>query len=144
MLRKTVIDELAYLQKMETQPHARGFINATSLTVHRTQHADPTIIYLSIIDNTELVGYFILALEANNTDVEFRRIVIDANQRGIGQRAILLMEAYCRDTLQQQRIWLDVYEDNSRGIHIYEKLGYRYDHSIRVDDRTLRFYSKDI
>jgi len=56
--------------------------------------------------------------------VEFRRVLIDHNNLGIGQTAITEMEKYCKNNLKAKRIWLDVYQDNAIGKHIYEKFGY--------------------
>ena len=53
-----------------------------------------------------------------------------------------VMERYCRDALDAGRIWLDVYEDNAVGIHIYEKMGYARFKAERVGARRLFFYEK--
>jgi GNAT superfamily N-acetyltransferase len=69
---------------------------------------------------------------------------IDQNQRGIGQIAITKMEQYCRDTLKGGRLWLDVYEDNAKGKHIYEKLDYQQFKMEMYNDRKLLYYQKDL
>ncbi len=74
--------------------------------------------------------------------VEFRRVVIDEQQRGVGQTAIRLMEQYCAQDLKRQRIWLDVYAANARGRHIYEKLGYTLFN--KSSDETVLYYEKNI
>lgn len=141
-LRKTKYDDLPAFSKMDKQPHARQFINASSLATHRHNFINENIIYLSIENiSSELVGYFILALE-ERTDIEFRRIVIDEKQRGIGQSAIVLMEDYCKQTLCATRIWLDVYEDNEVGKYIYKKLGYNRFNVEVLSGRELHFYEK--
>lgn len=111
---------------MEQQSHATKFINGADLETHRENFADPNIIYLSIETSSgALAGYFILALNHGDKLVEFRRVLIDQDHRGIGQLAISQMEKYCRTELGADRMWLDVYEDNAKGRHIYKKLGYR-------------------
>jgi RimJ/RimL family protein N-acetyltransferase len=57
--------------------------------------------------------------------VEFRRVVVADKDKGIGQLAIAAMERFCRAELERKRIWLDVFESNHRGRHVYEKLGYQ-------------------
>ncbi|MEE9328127.1 MAG: GNAT family N-acetyltransferase [Cocleimonas sp.] len=127
---------------MDRQPHVRQFINTNSLAIHRESFADARIIYLSI-ENTigELAGYIILVLEKRGS-IEFRRVLIDESQRGIGQTAIVMMEEYCKQTLSSTRIWLDVYEDNEVGKYIYEKLGYNRFKVEMVGRRELYFYEK--
>jgi RimJ/RimL family protein N-acetyltransferase len=130
---------------MEKQAHARNYINQTSLEDHQTNFNATEIVYLSIENyRRDLIGYFILAFECNGEDIEFRRIVVDEKHRGIGQQAIEEMEKYCKTELQRMRIWLDVYDDNSRGKHIYEKLGYVKTGEEIVDGRNLLIYIKEL
>ena len=89
-------------------------------------------------------GYFILALETDQKAVEFRRIIIDENERGIGQEAIKEMESFCRTQLGTERIWLDVYADNKKGKYIYEKLSYERFKESKYGNRVLLYYQKNI
>lgn len=137
-LRVSRYEELEIFSGMDKQPHASQFINATSLATHRKNFADENIIYLSIEKaEGELIGYFILVVSEGCDGVEFRRILIDQNQRGVGQVAIMQMGNYCRMTIGVTRIWLDVYEDNERGKYIYEKLGYERFKTEKVGERLL-------
>ena len=124
-LRPSKKEELTIFDAMDRQEHARHFVIQTGLENHQKYFADPAITYLSIENGrNELCGYFILVLDAETDSVEFRRIIIDQNKRGIGQVAIITMENYCKNQFNVKRIWLDVFADNTRGIHIYQKLGY--------------------
>jgi len=144
-LRKSQYEELITFFEMERQSHAREFVNATPLAVHRKNFADDSVIYLTIQKADEKpVGYFILAIEEDRDSIEFRRILIDETQRGIGQAAITQMEEYCKNTLNATRIWLDVYEDNERGKHVYEKLGYKRFKTEEHSERLLYFYDKSL
>lgn len=144
-LRESLYEELATFSEMERQSHARKFVNVIPLATHQKNFTDESVIYLSI-EKTDgkLVGYFILGVEEELDSVEFRRIVIDENQRGIGQIAILQMEKYCKMTLDATRIWLDVYGDNERGKHIYEKLGYKRFKTDKYGERQLHYYDKSL
>jgi diamine N-acetyltransferase len=110
---------------MEQGVDAREFIMPYSREEHLEKMADPGLIYLRILNEGILVGFFILSVDAGQNSVEFRRIVVATKCAGIGQTAIGLMERFCRTTLGCTRIWLDVFEHNARGLHIYEKLGYQ-------------------
>ena len=85
-----------------------------------------------------------LALDPDNTSVEFRRIVIAQKGMGLGQAAIHAMEGYCRERLGRSRIWLDVFDFNQRGQHIYEKLGYRRFAKSELENNVLFFYNKSL
>ncbi len=144
-LRQSSVAELAYFAEMETQAHANKFVNRLSLREHRAAFESTDLVYLTVIVNPDIVaGFFVLCVDDDHESVEFRRVVIDHMHRGIGQNAIRQMEDYCRVTLNRSRIWLDVYEDNCIGIHVYEKLGYLYERTNQIKGRSIRFYSKKI
>ena len=144
-LRLSKQEELPGFDEMDRQTHASKFVIQTGIETHREHFSDPGISYLSIFDGGgEVCGYFILVLEADNESVEFRRILIDRQKRGIGQAAINEMESYCKANFKAKRIWLDVYEDNEIGIHVYEKLGYERFGEERVDGRKLYLYEKTL
>lgn len=128
---------------MDRQDHASDFVTQTGIETHQKYFGEPGITYLSIENSSgELAGYFVLVVEADMESVEFRRILIDQNKRGMGQTAITVMENYCRKEFSVNRIWLDVYEDNAIGRHIYEKLGYQQFNQELEGGRKLLFYEK--
>jgi RimJ/RimL family protein N-acetyltransferase len=82
-----------------------------------------------------------LSQESQDT-VEFRRIVVASKGKGLGQLAIKEMEQYCAEHLNCSKVWLDVFESNSRGIHIYQKLGYTQFKEALYEGRSLLFMEK--
>jgi len=141
-LRPSNREELEIFDSMDRQGHARDYVLQTGIATHRQNFDDPCITYLSIEDGGEFCGYFILVLEADTDSLEFRRILVDRHKRGVGQLAIIEMEKYCKNSLDVKRIWLDVFEENEIGIHIYQKLGYLRFDEISVDGRKLFLYEK--
>ena len=142
-LRLSKKNELAIFVDMETQAHANRFVNSTDLKTHQNNFNNPNVIYLSIENSKgELSGFFILVNEPDEESVEFQRILVDESKRGIGQDAISEMENYCKLELHTKRIWLDVYDDNDIGKHIYEKMGYQKFKEAFYDGRKLLFYQK--
>ncbi|WP_421963339.1 GNAT family N-acetyltransferase [Pseudoalteromonas sp. SS15] len=125
----------------EQQSDVGEYILANSKEQHLVSMQDPTIQYLSVFQNEQLMGFIILALEPNNT-IEFRRIVIGHRGAGIGQLAIRAMEQYCLDHFVCQRIWLDVFDFNERGQHIYRKLGYQEFKRCQHGVHQLLFFEK--
>lgn len=143
-LRESRQDELEIFCGMEQDADAAAFVLPYSLDQHRAEFERAETLYLSIVDGEALLGFFILALDPDQLSVEFRRIVVAHRQQGIGQFAILAMEEYCRDRLRRQRVWLDVFESNQRGLHVYEKLGYSCFDAGELNGRPLRFYHKQL
>lgn len=144
-LRPATRAELPIFDTLDRQQHARRFVLQTGLQQHEKLFGDPNITYLSIANDAgEFCGYFILVVEPDSNSVEFRRIIIDRDKRGIGQQAIHAMENFCRLQLNVKRIWLDVYDDNATGIHIYKKIGYRQFKQEPRGSRQLLFFEKSL
>lgn len=144
-LRQSLPAELPVFANMEIQAHAKMFVNQLSIPEHRAEFESAEVVYLTVVANPDIVaGFFVLSIDDDHESVEFRRLVIDQRHRGIGQKAIRQMEDYCRVTLKRSRVWLDVYEDNAIGIHVYEKLGYLYERTGQFNERSIRFYSKRV
>jgi RimJ/RimL family protein N-acetyltransferase len=123
-LHKATIDDVPAFVAMEQAMDTTKFIVPYSRAKHERNISDPSLVYLKIIVDGVLAGFFILCLDVDGRSVEFRRIVVADKGRGVGQLAITQMENFCRTHLGRKRIWLDVFEYNQRGRHIYEKLGY--------------------
>jgi RimJ/RimL family protein N-acetyltransferase len=134
--------DLPLFVQMEQATDTSAFIIPYSYAEHCRKLADPNFVYLSILADGVPVGFFILVLDADGSSVEFRRIVVATKDRGIGQSAIQQMEQFCRTTLGRSRIWLDVFEFNQRGRHIYEKLGYKQCGVGAHDGKRLLLYEK--
>jgi RimJ/RimL family protein N-acetyltransferase len=129
---------------LEQAEDTKEYIIPYSANDHEQKIADPKFVYLRILNSGELVGFFILALDADLVSVEFRRIVVSAKNRGLGQSAIASMEQFCRNELMRDRVWLDVFEDNHRGRHVYEKLEYEKYGESHHEGRKLLLYQKSL
>jgi len=53
--------------------------------------------------------------------------------RGYGTEATRLVVEYAFGTLNLNRLWLHVFEDNARGLNAYEKVGFRKEGLLRQD-----------
>jgi RimJ/RimL family protein N-acetyltransferase len=84
----------------------------------------------------------LLKLEDDETSIEFRRIVVVERGKGIGQQILNEIEKYCLNKLKRNRIWLDVFEFNKRGIHIYEKQGYHKTGETDIESKRALIYEK--
>ncbi len=52
--------------------------------------------------------------------------------RGIGKEATALVIAYAFDTLNLERVWLEVPAFNKRAIHLYESIGFSHEGKLRA------------
>ena len=136
--------ELDIVCKLERDADTSPYILPTTRAQHEANMARDDFVYLSIYRDERFAGYFILVLEADARSVELRRIVIAEKGAGTGKQAMIRVEAWCREQLGRSRIWLDVFDFNDRGMHIYPGLGYRYTDSQELDDKRLLFFEKDL
>lgn len=72
-------------------------------------------------------------LDARNRHVQFGITVGEKSAwgKGYGTEATRLMVRYAFDTLNLNRVWLHVYEDNERALHVYQKVGFRIEGRLR-------------
>ncbi|NEQ52512.1 MAG: GNAT family N-acetyltransferase [Leptolyngbya sp. SIO3F4] len=141
-IRKALPAEILSFANMETVQGTAEFIIPYTLSKHYVEFSKPNVHYLSIIGNKDLAGFIMLVLDPDKVSVEFRRIVVATKGIGTGQAAITAMENYCQVHLKRQRIWLDVFEFNQRGRHIYEKLGYSRFNQGNYQGKALILYEK--
>ena len=143
-LRKSREDEISSFVEIENLNDTPDFIIPYSSEKHLTEIRKPNVVYLSIVSKDTMLGFIILATEDDSESVEFRRIVVASKGNGVGQSAIFEMERYCKDILKCNRIWLDVFEINKRGQHIYKKLGYKQFKTGEYNGKVLLCFSKKL
>ncbi len=82
----------------------------------------------------QLVGVTGLhAIDFKDRHAGFGIVVGEPEQwgKGYGTEATALIVGYAFDTLNLNRVWLHVYEDNERGIRAYRKVGFREEGRLR-------------
>ena len=135
-------EDLNLFSSWENLDGIKEFICSYSIERHKEEFEKEDVIYLKIIYNSKPVGFVLLKLEDDKTSVEFRHIVVVDRGKGIGQKVLNEIEKYCINELKRKRIWLDVFDINKRGIHIYEKQGYQKINEIDMDDKRAYVYEK--
>ncbi|MDD1780422.1 GNAT family N-acetyltransferase [Enterovibrio sp. ZSDZ35] len=141
-LAKSNENEVDEFVLMESSPDASKYVTSYSREKHLSEMMSENVTYLSIYDNDELCGFVILAIEASG--IELRRIVVSSKGKGLGQKAMRGIDEYCSQKMGASRIWLDVFEDNMRGIHIYKKCGYQQFNTLDLDGRLLLLFEKTL
>lgn len=125
--------QLPLLHAMEQDVDTAPYILATTIEQHRQAFARDEITYLCICARDSILGFLILALDADDESIELRRIVVANKGQGIGREALLALENWCLQVAKKRRIWLDVFTFNQRGRRLYAALGYR-----RFDQQEFR------
>ncbi|MBI4636449.1 MAG: GNAT family N-acetyltransferase [Candidatus Rokubacteria bacterium] len=74
-------------------------------------------------------------IDFRNHHAAFGIVIGDKNEwnKGYGTEATGLLVGYAFGTLNLNRVWLHVYENNPRAIHVYEKVGFKREGVLRQD-----------
>jgi len=143
IVKKSKPEELEEFFKINTQNHIENHLNIKSLAMHQKEFKNGNNVFLSIfLSSGKLAGYITLVKGNHINTIQFKRIAINESFLGIGQKAIIAMENYCTNAFTLNRIWLDVYKNNSKAIHIYKKLGYKIFKQGEECSRDVLFFEK--
>ena len=141
-IRNTLENELELFQRFEAEEDTKEYIIPYTMEKHIEEFNKAGIVYKTILNESKIIGFIILNLEEDGKSVEFRRIVINEKGKGFGMMAIKYLDYIVKEEYISNRIWLDVYSHNKRGIHIYEKCGYKYLKSVNYRGKELKVYEK--
>jgi len=137
-------------QIIEFEKSNNNFVNHYEKEHHINLLEDKDCFHLSIrrLEDDKLVGHMILfGGESKDKVLEFRRLAINEKGSGFGREAVRLLKKLCFEELKYHRLWLDVYSDNGRAIHVYESEGFIFEGELRdkfkIDSsyRSQRIYS---
>ncbi|QBF82637.1 GNAT family N-acetyltransferase [Shewanella maritima] len=125
-LRPTKEQELKLLTSFEQEDCIKNFITPNSHIEHIDFFRNANNLYLSIIFQNKVVGFFILNQQGCST--ELRRFIVTTRYQGIGigRMAMERLHEYCTNELKAAKVWLDVFEFNEKAKYLYSQLGYRY------------------
>ncbi len=131
---------------MERHPDNRDFIWMGTAQEHREEIRDPDhlLLLFRAREGGEVLGYSLNHLNRKSHVFEIRRIVITDKGKGYGREAMKALICYAFDKADTNRLWLDVYPDNPRGIHLYESLGMHRDGVLRQNYLSDRGYLDQI
>lgn len=132
-LRLARAEDIPAIMTLERFPHYRTFVGNWTEDEHRAKMAGTDCRYLVAEEEPgEMAGFAILrGLSSPNRSIRLQRIVVANPGRGVGRRMLAAIEDYVFRTLKAHRLWLDVFETNTRAIHVYESLGFRREGILR-------------
>ncbi|MBN2350737.1 MAG: GNAT family N-acetyltransferase [Bacteroidales bacterium] len=119
------------------------FVHNYSKEKHLELLEDENCLHLSIrrLDNDIITGHVIIFGITNpNRVLEFRRITINDKGLGFGRETVRLIKKLCFEKLKFHRLWLDVYDDNTRAIKLYESEGFIKEGTLRENSKTGNSY----
>ena len=131
LLRATP-EDLAFLFQLEQQFCELGLVGGDDRGTHERQMTDPDCLYYMVEENGERAGYVILrGLMSFNRCLELKRIVVANPGLGLGRQVLRAILDKAFGELSAHRVWLDVYDDNYRALHVYRLLGFVMEGTLR-------------
>lgn len=138
IVREAGEKDLEYVMKLERAEENRDFVFQNTLEEHKKnlQSSDVMLFIAEEKETYENSAFILCSLNNSYNSFELRRIVVDSKSKGTGLELIEALMKYVFEVLRVNRLWLDVFTDNERAIHLYKKLG-------MVHEGTLRQSYKD-
>ena len=136
--RGAVYDDIEYVMRLERAEGNRDFVFQNTYEEHKS-NIDSTENMLFIVqdrESSEKSAFILCSYKRPYDSFELRRIVIETKCKGTGSELISALIKYAFEVVKANRFWLDVFTDNERAVHLYNKLG-------MVHEGTLRQSYKD-
>ena len=131
-LRIATVADIAAILALEGSPIPRQFVGQWSEDRHRATLTSGDARYYVDEDWGRVGAYVILrGLSEDSRSIELKRVVVGAPDRGSGRRILTEILRIAFRELGAHRLFLDVFEDNSRARHLYESLGFKYEGVMR-------------
>lgn len=125
--------DIAFIMEMEEDRDNRDFIWQGTLEEHMEEIRNPNYLLLKLIEKetSERIGFFLLHYDNKSKSMEVRRLAIKKKRHGFGRESLTKIIDFSFKEVKANRIWLDSYTDNLRGIPLYESLGFKRDGILR-------------
>ena len=119
-------DDISTIINWENNPENKDFIFQYSVAEHHEVMDSKNKLHLKAIDNQGvMVGFVILrGLQNPNLSVELKRILINKKGKNYGKITLQLLQNLVFQKLKKHRLWLDVFTDNPRALHVYKSVGF--------------------
>jgi diamine N-acetyltransferase len=127
--RKAINQDIPRICNLEKTPEFRNFVGFSSEEEHLKLLDDPDAAYWILEDESEnIVGFALLrGLCSEHLSLELKRIVVGVPNQGFGKKFLNEIVSKAFDEYGAHRIWLDVFETNTRARHVYRTLGFSED-----------------
>jgi diamine N-acetyltransferase len=133
VIRAAMPADIAQIVAIEQIPDFRSYIGVWSAEEHLRAMADLDTEYLVASGEENTVdGFAILqGIQSGHHSLHLKRIAVRIPNRGLGRALLESVAARAFLHHHAHRLWLDVFETNTRARHIYEEYGFRYDGVMR-------------
>lgn len=138
-LRPTMLSDLDFVHRVETDGHNLPFITPWERTQHEGAVRFPDFRHFVVEAGAgyERAGFVILqGCRNRHRSVELKRLVLQPKGQGYGRACVRLLKRMAFRDLHAHRFWLDVKSLNQRALALYRSEGFveegRLRESVRV------------
>lgn len=143
---EATLNEVSEIIAIESHKENRDYIWIGTIEEHKAEIADPNHLLLIFHgkEDGETKGYALIRIDFKSHIFEVRRIAITDKGKGYGKESMIGLIRYAFESTETNRLWLDVYPDNTIGIKLYESLGMHCDGVLRQNYLADRGYLDQI
>jgi diamine N-acetyltransferase len=124
-MRRASIGDLPFIIRLEQQFHALNLVGADDLATHQQRMNDPDFEFWIAEHQGTPAGHVILrGILSVDRSMELMRIVVSQPGQGLGRKVLRAIIDKVFDELEAHRLWLDVFEHNTRARHVYRSVGF--------------------
>jgi len=126
VLRPANSEDIAAVVALERLPESARFVGQWSQERHRTTLASGDARYLvGEATDGRLCGYAILrGLAETSGSIELKRLVVHPPGNGLGRGFLGDVLRIAFEEFGAHRVFLDVFDDNPRAMHLYKSFGF--------------------
>jgi diamine N-acetyltransferase len=125
--RSATAADIAQICRLETLPQFRTFVGSWAADQHLQNLDDPDARYIVAEDEQGIIAAFAIlrGLLSEHRAVELKRFVVGIPNQGTGKRFLTEIADRAFGEYGAHRLFLDVFLNNDRALHVYEAFGFR-------------------
>jgi RimJ/RimL family protein N-acetyltransferase len=125
--RRATAADIAHICSLERLPQFRTFVGSWPPDEHLKNLTNPDASYLVAEDEQGNIAAFAVlrGLLSEHHAVEIKRIVVGSPNQGTGKKFLAEIVNRAFDEYGAHRLYLDVFVNNDRALHVYEAFGFR-------------------
>jgi diamine N-acetyltransferase len=125
--RSATAADIAQICRLETLPQFRTLVGFWPPDQHLKNLADPDASYLVAEDEQGNIAAFAIlrGLLSENRAVELKRFVVGIPNQGTGRKFLTEIANRAFGEYGAHRLFLDVFVNNDRALHVYEAFGFQ-------------------
>ncbi|NLM05977.1 MAG: GNAT family N-acetyltransferase [Tissierellia bacterium] len=133
IIKDALPSDIDFIMEMENDKDNKDFVWQGTYEDHQGEINDPDYMLLVIVEKESLerIGFFLMHYNVKSKSMEIRRIAINKKGLGYARETLRKMIDFSFKEVGANRVWLDCYTDNLRGIPLYESLAFKREGILR-------------